>query len=272
MIQFSQAKELLHRFMDGLTTEEEEQKLSDFMLLSDEVPEEWEEYREMFRSFTSDAYAFSDAELESMTSESDDATFADSHGAARHTLFIYRAAACAAFLLASAAVTLWFADYSGTERDYTTGQAAPTAKCGTTATGVKILAEKTGGTPTRVTEHQSKNATAVKTPRDEAACTSPTITRDEQTTTHADSVPTLTSPTEDSCEMPGFHAIMADISSECYTPFRLQEEDDSTSPDLYAPAREPEAERKNNDNDSPSLAQASTFDIPSITINDVPGF
>lgn len=272
MIQFSQAKDLLHRFMDGLTTEEEEQELSDFMLLSDEVPEEWEEYREMFRSFTSDAYAFSDAELESMTSESDDATFADSHGAARHTLFIYRVAACTAFLLASAAVTLWFADYSSTERDYTTGQAAPTAKCGTTATGVKILAEKTGDTPTRVTTHRDINATAEKNPRDEAGSTSPTITRDEQTTTHADSVPTLTSPTEDSCEMPGFHAIMADISSECYTPFRLQEEDDSTSPDLYAPATETKTGMKNDDSYSPSLAQASTFDIPSIRINDVPGF
>lgn len=272
MIQFSQAKDLLHRFMDGMTTEEEEQELSDFMLLSDEVPEEWEEYREMFRSFTTDAYAFSDAELESMTNESDAASVAVSHSAARHTLFIYRAAACTAFLLASAAVTLWFADYSGTERDTAIGHTVLTAKCSTTATGVKTLAEKTGGTQTRVTEHQSTNATAVKTPRDEAACTSPTITSNEQTTTHTDSAPTLFPPTEDSCEMPGFHTVMADISSESDTPFRLQEEDDSTSPALYAPAIETKTGMKNDDSDTPSLAQASTFDIPSITINDVPGF
>ncbi|GAB6982363.1 hypothetical protein [Prevotella dentasini] len=42
---------LLDRFMDGQTTLDEERLLADFFRSSDDIPEEWEDYREMFAYF-----------------------------------------------------------------------------------------------------------------------------------------------------------------------------------------------------------------------------
>lgn len=59
-------EELLERFIEGLTDEKEEQTLSEFFENNDNIPEEWQFYSEMFRSFKTDAYDFSTEELNDM--------------------------------------------------------------------------------------------------------------------------------------------------------------------------------------------------------------
>lgn len=56
-------EQLLRRFIDGETTEQEEQFLAEYFSTSDSIPEEWETYREMFASFSTDAYDFTEEEL-----------------------------------------------------------------------------------------------------------------------------------------------------------------------------------------------------------------
>lgn len=62
-------EQLLTRFMDGETSEQEEQILTDFFSANDSIPEEWEPYREMFASFDTDVYDFKEEELESFVKE-----------------------------------------------------------------------------------------------------------------------------------------------------------------------------------------------------------
>lgn len=59
-------EELLERFFDGLTTEAEEQLLTDYFRDTDAVPEEWQVYKELFNSFRTDAYDFNEEELDAM--------------------------------------------------------------------------------------------------------------------------------------------------------------------------------------------------------------
>lgn len=59
-------EELLERFLDGQTTEVEEQLLTDYFQDADAIPEEWQVYKEMFGSFNTDAYDFSDEEIDAM--------------------------------------------------------------------------------------------------------------------------------------------------------------------------------------------------------------
>jgi hypothetical protein len=57
---------LLGKFVDGLTTELEEQQLAEYFDTADDIPAEWQVYKEMFRSFKTDDYNFSNAELDAM--------------------------------------------------------------------------------------------------------------------------------------------------------------------------------------------------------------
>lgn len=57
---------LLEKFLEGQSTEAEEQTLSEYFDSADDVPAEWTAYQEMFRSFTNDAYDFSDEEIDAM--------------------------------------------------------------------------------------------------------------------------------------------------------------------------------------------------------------
>ena len=57
---------LLEKFLEGQSTEAEEQVLSDFFNSTENVPAEWVAYRELFRSFKTDAYDFSDEEIDAM--------------------------------------------------------------------------------------------------------------------------------------------------------------------------------------------------------------
>lgn len=57
---------LLEKFLEGQSTEAEEQTLSEYFDSADDVPAEWAAYQELFRSFTTDAYDFSDEEINAM--------------------------------------------------------------------------------------------------------------------------------------------------------------------------------------------------------------
>lgn len=59
---------LLEKFLEGQSTEAEEQTLSEYFNSADDVPAEWAAYQELFRSFTTDAYDFSDEEIDAMLS------------------------------------------------------------------------------------------------------------------------------------------------------------------------------------------------------------
>ncbi|MCI6145462.1 MAG: hypothetical protein MR689_01925 [Bacteroidales bacterium] len=57
---------LLEKFLEGQSTEAEEQTLSEYFDSADDVPAEWVAYQELFRSFTTDAYVFSNEEIDAM--------------------------------------------------------------------------------------------------------------------------------------------------------------------------------------------------------------
>lgn len=57
---------LLEKFLEGQSTEAEEQTLSEYFDRADDVPAEWAAYQELFRSFTTNAYDFSDEEIDAM--------------------------------------------------------------------------------------------------------------------------------------------------------------------------------------------------------------
>lgn len=59
-------KELLLRFTEGQTTEAEEEVLKDYFSHSKHIPEEWEAYKELFSSFDTDAYDFTQEEVDAM--------------------------------------------------------------------------------------------------------------------------------------------------------------------------------------------------------------
>lgn len=57
---------LLEKFLEGQSTEAEEQTLSEYFDRANDVPAEWAAYQELFRSFTTGAYDFSDEEINAM--------------------------------------------------------------------------------------------------------------------------------------------------------------------------------------------------------------
>lgn len=80
---------LLERFVQGLTTESEEQLLSDYFSTAEAIPEEWMVYKELFDSFSTDVYDFSEDEKDAML-----ARVPQKKGKSA-TLWIWAAAACA---------------------------------------------------------------------------------------------------------------------------------------------------------------------------------
>lgn len=61
---------LLEKFLEGQSTEAEEQTLSEYFDSTDDVPAEWAAYQELFRSFTTDAYDFCNEEIDAMLAPS----------------------------------------------------------------------------------------------------------------------------------------------------------------------------------------------------------
>lgn len=80
---------LLERFVQGLTTESEEQLLSDYFSTAEAIPEEWMVYKELFDSFSTDVYDFSEDEKDAML-----ARVPRKKGKSA-TLWIWAVAACA---------------------------------------------------------------------------------------------------------------------------------------------------------------------------------
>lgn len=66
MTQYDDIQELLGRFMNGQTSEAEEVRLARYFRTATDVPGEWQAYRELFASFDTDLYAFSEQELDAM--------------------------------------------------------------------------------------------------------------------------------------------------------------------------------------------------------------
>lgn len=60
---------LLERFVQGLTTESEEQLLSDYFSTAEAIPEEWMVYKELFDSFSTEVYDFSEDEKDAMLAQ-----------------------------------------------------------------------------------------------------------------------------------------------------------------------------------------------------------
>lgn len=80
---------LLERFVQGLTTESEEQLLSDYFCTAEAIPEEWMVYKELFDSFSTDVYDFSEDEKDAMLA------WVPRKKAKSATLWIWAVAACA---------------------------------------------------------------------------------------------------------------------------------------------------------------------------------
>lgn len=80
---------LLERFVQGLTTESEEQLLSDYFSTAEAIPEEWMVYKELFDSFSTDVYDFSEDEKDAMLAQ------VPRKKAKSATLWIWAMAACA---------------------------------------------------------------------------------------------------------------------------------------------------------------------------------
>lgn len=98
---------LLGKFVDGLTTELEEQQLAEYFDTADDIPAEWQVYKEMFRSFKTDDYNFSNAELDAMLTQPKPALHI------WHWMFV---AACAAVVVAFVAIRPWAA-FTGNTSD-----------------------------------------------------------------------------------------------------------------------------------------------------------
>lgn len=103
---------LLGKFVDGLTTELEEQQLAEYFDTADDIPAEWQVYKEMFRSFKTDDYNFSNAELDAMLTSDVAVEPSAAHIMPKHTSHVWRwmsVAACAAVVMAFVAIRPWTA-------------------------------------------------------------------------------------------------------------------------------------------------------------------
>lgn len=105
-------EKLLGKFVDGLTTELEEQQLAEYFDTADDIPAEWQVYKEMFRSFKTDDYNFSNAELDAMLTSDVAVEPSAAHILPKHTSHVWRwvaVAACAAVVVAFVAIRPWTA-------------------------------------------------------------------------------------------------------------------------------------------------------------------
>lgn len=103
---------LLGKFVDGLTTELEEQRLAEYFDTADDIPVEWQVYKEMFCSFKTDDYNFSNAELDAMLTSDVAVEPSAAHILPKHTSHVWRwvaVAACAAVVVTFVVIRPWAA-------------------------------------------------------------------------------------------------------------------------------------------------------------------
>ena len=103
---------LLGKFVDGLTTELEEQQLAEYFDTADDIPAEWQVYKEMFCSFKTDDYNFRNAELDAMLTSEIAVEPSAAQIMPKNTSHVWRwmsVAACAAVVVAFVAIRPWTA-------------------------------------------------------------------------------------------------------------------------------------------------------------------
>ena len=101
---------LLGKFVDGLTTEFEEQQLAEYFDTADDIPAEWQVYKDMFCSFKTDEYNFSNVELDAMLTSDIAVDPSAAQIMPKHTSHVWRwmsVAACAAVVVAFVAIRPW---------------------------------------------------------------------------------------------------------------------------------------------------------------------
>lgn len=133
---------LLERFVQGLTTESEEQLLSDYFSTAEAIPEEWMVYKELFDSFSTDVYDFSEDEKDAMLAQVPRKKAKSAH------LWIWAAAACAVAVMVIAIPMM-----------RNSGEMArkPVAEVRRQA-GVKRVVETTPDVPTQTAEPRAESA------------------------------------------------------------------------------------------------------------------
>lgn len=111
-------EKLLGKFVDGLTTELEEQQLAEYFDTADDIPTEWQVYKEMFSSFKTDNYNFSNAELDAMLTSDVAVEPSAAHILPKHTSHVWRwvAVAACAVVVAFVAIRPWAA-FTGNTSD-----------------------------------------------------------------------------------------------------------------------------------------------------------
>lgn len=105
-------EKLLGKFVDGLTTELEEQRLAEYFDTADDIPAEWQVYKEMFCSFKTDDYNFSNAELDAMLTSDIAVEPSAAQIMQKNTSHVWcwtSVAACAAVVVAFVAIRPWAA-------------------------------------------------------------------------------------------------------------------------------------------------------------------
>ena len=105
-------EKLLGKFVDGLTTELEEQRLAEYFDTADDIPAEWQVYKEMFCSFKTDDYNFSNAELDAMLTSDIAVEPSAAQIMQKNTSHVWRwmsVAVCAAVVVAFVAIRPWTA-------------------------------------------------------------------------------------------------------------------------------------------------------------------
>lgn len=90
-------EKLLGKFLEGQTTEAEEQILSDFFSNVQDIPAKWENHRLLFQSFKTDAYDFCEEDIDDMFA------IKPARRAVMFRLLPWVSVACVA-----AAIVLWF--------------------------------------------------------------------------------------------------------------------------------------------------------------------
>ena len=123
---------LLNLFMEGQTTEAEEQQLADYFSHAQDIPLEWQPYRELFLSFGSSDYDLTDEELQVLTAEP-----LPAKRKVRPLYWLGAAAAVAAILLVIGSIML---------RNEPTHQAV--AKTETQEQNTHAIISENGNTPT----------------------------------------------------------------------------------------------------------------------------
>lgn len=149
---------LLSRFLSAQTTEAEEQMLADYFQSAENVPQEWQPYRELFLSFGSSDYDLTDEELQVLTAEP-----APTKRKVRPLYWLGAAAAVAAILLVIGSTML---------RNEATHQTI--AKTDTQEQSTDTITTENGDTPTdserkpvaKTTANQIAEAKTVSKPTD----------------------------------------------------------------------------------------------------------